>query len=96
MIETKICQCRAYGGEICAKVFIGQGVLCAYCVGGHMKDGGDHLQPPAAIERKDRMEIQFKSTIDVRLIQSMGGDHMIVAAAKVSTEELGLTLFSCL
>lgn len=29
--------------------------------------------------------IQFKSTVDVRLIQSMGGDHMVVAAAKVST-----------
>lgn len=29
--------------------------------------------------------MQFKSTVDVRLIQSMGGDHMIVAAAKVST-----------
>lgn len=28
---------------------------------------------------------QFKSTVDVSLIQSMGGDHMIVAAAKVST-----------
>lgn len=31
------------------------------------------------------MEIQFKSTVDVKLIQSMGGDHMVVAAAKVST-----------
>jgi thymidylate synthase (FAD) len=30
-------------------------------------------------------EIQFKSDIDVELIQSMGGDHMVVAAAKVST-----------
>lgn len=30
-------------------------------------------------------QIIFKSTIDVRLIQSMGGDHMVVAAAKVST-----------
>jgi len=29
--------------------------------------------------------MQFKSTIDVELIQSMGGDHMVVAAAKVST-----------
>lgn len=29
--------------------------------------------------------IQFKDTIDVELIQSMGGDHMIVAAARVST-----------
>jgi thymidylate synthase (FAD) len=31
------------------------------------------------------MEIQFKSEIDVRMVQSMGGDHMVVAAAKVST-----------
>ena len=30
-------------------------------------------------------EIKFKSTVDVKLIQSMGGDHMVVAAAKVST-----------
>lgn len=30
-------------------------------------------------------EMKFKSDIDVRLIQSMGGDHMVVAAAKVST-----------
>ena len=30
-------------------------------------------------------DIQFKSDIDVRQIQSMGGDHMVVAAAKVST-----------
>lgn len=29
--------------------------------------------------------MEFRSTIDVRLIQQMGGDHMIVAAAKVST-----------
>ena len=29
--------------------------------------------------------MQFKSTIDVQLIQSMGGDHMVVAAAKVAT-----------
>ncbi len=29
--------------------------------------------------------MQFKSTVDVNLIQQMGGDHMIVAAAKVST-----------
>lgn len=29
--------------------------------------------------------MQFKSTIDVTLIQDMGGDFMIVAAAKVST-----------
>lgn len=31
------------------------------------------------------MEIKYKSTIDVELIQSMGGDYMVVAAAKVST-----------
>jgi thymidylate synthase (FAD) len=30
-------------------------------------------------------EIKCKSTIDVELVQSMGGDHMVVAAAKVST-----------
>lgn len=30
-------------------------------------------------------EIEFKSDIDVSLIQQMGGDHMVVAAAKVST-----------
>lgn len=29
--------------------------------------------------------IQLKSTIDVSLVQSMGGDNMVVAAAKVST-----------
>jgi thymidylate synthase (FAD) len=29
--------------------------------------------------------MQFKSDIDVRVIQSIGGDHMVVAAAKVST-----------
>jgi len=29
--------------------------------------------------------MEFKSTVDVKLIQSMGGDHMVVAAAKVST-----------
>lgn len=28
----------------------------------------------------------FKSDIDVKLIQKMGGDHMVVAAARVSTE----------
>ena len=28
--------------------------------------------------------MEFKSAVDVRLIQSMGGDHMVVAAAKVS------------
>jgi thymidylate synthase (FAD) len=31
------------------------------------------------------MKIQTTSEIKVRLIQSMGGDHMVVAAAKVST-----------
>ena len=30
-------------------------------------------------------EIQYKSTVDVELIQSMGGDSMVVAAARVST-----------
>ena len=29
--------------------------------------------------------MQFKSDIDVRLVQHCGGDHMVVAAAKVST-----------
>lgn len=32
-----------------------------------------------------RVDIQFKSDVDVELIQSVGGDHMVVAAAKVST-----------
>lgn len=31
------------------------------------------------------MEIKFKSVVDVNVIQSMGGDSMICAAAKVST-----------
>jgi thymidylate synthase (FAD) len=30
-------------------------------------------------------EIQLSSEITVRMIQNMGGDHMVVAAAKVST-----------
>lgn len=30
-------------------------------------------------------EIRFKDDIDVNLVQSVGGDHMVVAAAKVST-----------
>lgn len=30
-------------------------------------------------------EVKFKSAIDVELIQSMGGDYMVVAAARVST-----------
>jgi thymidylate synthase (FAD) len=29
--------------------------------------------------------MEFKSTVDVQLVQSMGGDYMVVAAAKVST-----------
>ena len=36
-------------------------------------------------ERVLSSTIQFKSDVDVELIQSMGGDHMVVAAAKVST-----------
>jgi thymidylate synthase (FAD) len=36
-------------------------------------------------ERKFMSILTFKSTIDVSLVQSMGGDHMVVAAAKVST-----------
>lgn len=31
------------------------------------------------------MEIQFKSEISVELVQASGGDHMVVAAAKVCT-----------
>lgn len=34
---------------------------------------------------QEEIMIQYKSTIDVTLVQSMGGDHMIVAAARVST-----------
>lgn len=30
-------------------------------------------------------EMKFKSTVDVTQVQSMGGDHMVVAAAKVAT-----------
>ena len=40
------------------------------------------------------MKIQLKSTVDVKLIQSMGGDHMIVAAAKVSTNGLAALEFA--
>lgn len=29
--------------------------------------------------------IEFKSKVDVSLVQSMGGDHMVIAAAKVAT-----------
>ena len=32
------------------------------------------------------MEITFKSDIDVELIQSTGGDEMVIAAARVSTD----------
>lgn len=32
------------------------------------------------------IDMIWKSTVDVRPIQSMGGDHMVVAAAKVSTD----------
>lgn len=31
------------------------------------------------------MTVQFKSTVDVNLVQYMGGDHMVVAAARVCT-----------
>lgn len=31
-------------------------------------------------------QITTKSTVDVRRIQAMGGDHMVIAAAKVSTD----------
>lgn len=31
-------------------------------------------------------EIRLRSDIDVRLVQSMGGDHMVVASAQVSTK----------
>jgi thymidylate synthase (FAD) len=36
----------------------------------------------------------FKSDIDVEMIQTMGGDHMVVAAAKVSTNGSDSLLFS--
>lgn len=32
--------------------------------------------------------MQWKSEIDVQVIQAMGGDYMVVAAAKVSTNGL--------
>ncbi len=38
--------------------------------------------------------IQYKSDVDVRLIQKMGGDHMIVAAAKVSTNGIDALEFA--
>lgn len=40
------------------------------------------------------MEIELKSDIDVNLIQAMGGDHMVVAAAKVSTNGVEAKRFS--
>jgi thymidylate synthase (FAD) len=39
----------------------------------------------AAIVKTEEVEIVYKSTITVKQIQIMGGDHMIVATAKVST-----------
>jgi len=36
--------------------------------------------------RKGKFAMQFTSDIKVNLIQKMGGDHMVVAAAKVSTD----------
>lgn len=58
--------------------------------------------PPEQLERRgifltkeaDVADLRFKSTVDVRLVQSMGGDHMIVAAAKVSTSGDESMLFS--
>lgn len=38
--------------------------------------------------------IRFKSNIDVELIQSMGGDHMVVAAARVSTNGIEAKKFA--
>jgi thymidylate synthase (FAD) len=40
------------------------------------------------------MEIQLKSTVDVELVQSMGGDHMVVAAAKVCTSGCSATAYA--
>lgn len=40
------------------------------------------------------MTIKLKSNIDVQLIQNMGGDHMVVAAAKVSTNGMAALEFS--
>lgn len=40
------------------------------------------------------MDFQYKSGIDVSLIQQMGGDHMIVAAAKVSTNGVSALEFA--
>lgn len=39
-------------------------------------------------------EIQFKSEIDVELVQKMGGDEMVVAAAKVSTTGMDALAFA--
>lgn len=39
------------------------------------------------------MNIQFKSDIPVSLVQSMGGDHMVIAAAKVATTNQGALAF---
>jgi thymidylate synthase (FAD) len=38
--------------------------------------------------------MQFKSDIDVSVIQSMGGDHMVVAAAKVSVSGVAAATFA--
>lgn len=38
--------------------------------------------------------MQFKSTVDVELIQSVGGDYMVVAAAKVSTNGVAAKEFA--
>lgn len=42
------------------------------------------LSQELEVEKED-LNMQFKDSVEVELIQSMGGDHMIVAAAKVST-----------
>jgi thymidylate synthase (FAD) len=38
--------------------------------------------------------VKYKNTIDVELIQAMGGDHMVVAAAKVSTNGVAARAFT--
>ena len=38
--------------------------------------------------------MEFKTTVDVQLIQSMGGDFMVVAAAKVSTNGVDALSFA--
>lgn len=38
--------------------------------------------------------VRFKSDVDVELVQSMGGDHMVVAAAKVCTCQGAATAFA--